>query len=183
MIPVKRDVPFLTPMMPHITCRALTEAEARLLHQELKNTPYILGYTVRELQSLQEVWVAEDAGELAGVCVSVDLAGNWTEISFLLVLPAFRGQGYGRDLFREAWQQARYRQRHVYVLSRNPTVLKWMSELGITVTRRLWAAPWSVHWHMQKHMASWYRCREQWRKRQAIQQCPPLQQGIQKASS
>ena len=49
-----------------ITRRPLTRAEALRLHEELKTTPNILGYTVRELERLSDVQVAEVEGGVRG---------------------------------------------------------------------------------------------------------------------
>ncbi len=176
-----------------ITHRPLTRAEAVRLHQELKTTPNILGYTVRELERLTDVQVAEqaagqaagqategDGDGFAGVCFSVDLAAGWTEIAALYVLPEFRGRGLGADLFRAAWERAQGRGRHVYVLSRNPQVVGWMRELGMAVDGKLWRAPFAVHWYMQCYMASRHRFAESIRKGGAIRKCPPLLQGIKR---
>ena len=160
--------------------RPLTHDEALRLHRELKTTPNILGYTVRELERLSDVQVAEVAGEFAGMCFSVDLAQGWTDIAALYVLPDFRGAGVGADLFHAAWERAQERRRHVYVLSRNPQVVGWMRELGMTVDGKLWRAPLAVHWYMQRHMASWYRGVESVRKGREIGRCPPLLQGIKR---
>lgn len=134
--------------------RRLTHAEALRLHQELKSTPNILGYTVRELLCLTDVQVAEVDGRLAGAGWSVDLSMGWTEIAALYVLPEFRGRGIGERLFRAAWGRAQERERHVYVLSRNPQVVGWMRELGMAVDGKLWRAPLAVHWYMQWYMMS-----------------------------
>jgi N-acetylglutamate synthase-like GNAT family acetyltransferase len=166
--------------MTQIVHRLLSHEEAVRLHRELKTTPNILGYTVRELERLADVQVAEAEGEFAGACWSVDLAQGWTEIAALYVLPEFRGRGIGETLFRIAWNHAQGRKRHVYILSRNPQVIDWMRELGMRVDGKLWCAPLAVHWYMQRYMASWYRGAESLRKRREIRQCPPLVQGIKR---
>lgn len=160
--------------------RSLTHSEAERLHAELKTTPNILGYTVRELKRLSDVYVAEVGGEFAGTCFSVDLAQGWTEIAALCVLADFRGVGLGRKLFWAAWERTQERRRHVYVLSRNSWVVEWMRELDMTVDEKLWRAPWAVHCYMPRYMASRYRFMESVRKRKEIGQCPPLLQGMKK---
>lgn len=163
-----------------INHRPLTCGEAERLHQELKTTPNILGYTVRELERLSDVFVAESAGEFAGVCFSVDLVAGWTEIAALYVLPNFRGAGLGARLFQAAWERAQERRRHVYVLSRNPQVVGWMRDRGMTVNGRVLFAPLPVQWYMPFYMASRHRSAEGFRKRREIQKCPPLLQGIKR---
>ncbi|MGI4787573.1 MAG: GNAT family N-acetyltransferase [Janthinobacterium lividum] len=166
--------------MIEIIHRALTRGEAVRLHEELKTTPNILGYTVRELERLLDVHVAEVNGDFAGVCFCVDLSQNWTEVAALYVLPEFRGAGVGKMLFDKVWKCVQARQRHVYILSRNSQVIGWMSELGMTVDADLWRAPLAVHWFMARYMASRHRYAESIRKRRAIARCPPLRQGIKK---
>ncbi len=168
-----------------IVHRPLTRAEAVRLHLALKETPNILGYTVRELQRFSDVYAAEDKNEsgetkFAGACFSVDLMQGWTEIAALCVLPEWRSCGIGAALFAAAWQRAQQRQRHLYVLSRNPQVIHWMRARGMQVDGSHFRAPAAVQWYMARHMASGYRFREAFRKRRAIAQCPPLLQGIKK---
>ena len=166
--------------MTDIVHRPLTLAEARQVHAALRDTPNILGYTVRELRRLSDVYVAEVDGVSAGLCFSVDLAQNWTEIAVLFVLPKFRGQGLGDALFAAAWERAWARRRHLYVLSRNPQVVGWMEARGMEVRAVGWNAPLPVHWYMARYMASRYRWAESFRKRKAIRACPPLMQGIKR---
>ena len=168
------------PLDPKITHRPLTHREAVRLHQELRSTPNILGYTVRELERLPDVHVAEVGAEFAGVCFSVDLAAGWTEIAALYVLPDFRGAGLGAILFHAAWERALGRHRHIYVLSRNPQVVGWMRDRGMTMDGSLWRAPLAVHRYMLRHMVSWHRSVEGFRKRREIARCPPLLQGVKK---
>jgi len=160
--------------------RRLTLSEATRLHHALKETPNILGYTVRELLRLSDVFVAETDTGLAGVCFSVDMARNWTEIAVLFVLPEFEGRGVGTALFEAAWTRAQERRRHVFVLSRNPQVVKWMRARGMDVSVSGWRAPLPVHWYMAGYMASRHRWTESFRKVKAIRACPPLMQGVKK---
>lgn len=166
--------------MPRLIHRRLRHAEAVRLHQELKTTPNILGYTVRELERLCDVQVAEAEGSFAGACWSVDLAQGWTEIAALYVLPEFRGRGIGAALFCAAWERTQERARHVYILSRNPQVVGWMRRLGMTVDGKLGRAPFAVHWYMAWYLASLHRGLESLRKHRQIAQGPPLLQGIKK---
>lgn len=148
-----------------ITARPLTLSEAKRLHEELKTTPNILGYTVRELTHFPHVLVAEtEAGAFAGACISKDLLLGWTDIAVLYVLPDFRGAGIGARLFKDAFARAQERQRHIYVLSRNPSVIRLMEQSGMETTRAVWKAPLAVHLHQQCHMSSLYRVREAFRK-------------------
>jgi len=167
--------------MPEIVHRPLTRSEAVQVHKDLKETPNILGYTVRELLGLTDVFVAEaDGGAFAGVCFSVDMAQSWTEIAAVFVFPAFEGRGIGAALFDAAWDRAITRERHLYLLSRNPKVVDWMRVRGMEVSEAGWRAPLAVHWYMARYMASRHRWAESFRKRKALSQCPPLMQGIKR---
>jgi GNAT superfamily N-acetyltransferase len=147
-----------------ITRRGLTAPEAARLHEELKTTPNILGYTVRELLRFTDVLVAEAKGDFAGACLSKDLAFGWTDIAVLYVLPAFRGTGVGTRLYAAAWEADWERGRHIITLSRAPQVIHLMERFGMELTRSAWRAPFAYHMEMNWHMMSLYRWREMMRK-------------------
>jgi GNAT superfamily N-acetyltransferase len=149
--------------------RRLTPAEAVLLHEELRTTPNILGYTVSELLAFKEVLIAEgigveDGNFLAGVCISKDLRFEWTELAVLYVLPGFRGRGVGGLLFTKAFTEAEKRRRHIFALSRSPETIHLMERFGMTLVGSAWKAPFAVHLGMSRHMMSLYRLREGLRK-------------------
>lgn len=148
--------------------RKLTPSEATCIHEELKSTANILGYTIPELLRFSQVIVAfaeSDGSEnLAGVCLLKDLLWGWTEISVVYVLPGFRGRGISSHLFTTAFGDAQDRKRHIYVLSRSPEVIHLMKRLGMETTCSVWNAPLSVHLEMNRHMMNLYRWREASRK-------------------
>ncbi len=160
-----RDLPGV-----RLESRRLTTAEAECLHQELKSTPNILGYTVPELLRFADVRVAlatDDSGgdeTFAGACLVKDLRWDWTEISVVYVLPAFRGRGISSRLFETAFADAQSRRRHVFTLSRSPEVIHLMKRLGMETTGAAWKAPMAVHLEMNWHMMSRYRWSEASRK-------------------
>ena len=166
-----------------LTHRKLTSEEAALLHAELKTTPNILGYTIRELLRCSDVWVAEEDGAFAGACISKDLRFGWTDIAVLYVVPAFRGRGLGRELYDVAWKRAEQRGRHILTLSRNLEVIVMMKRRGMRVSGSMWKAPFAMHLHMQCHMMSVYRLREGLRKGRQMQTESPLLVGIRKHAS
>lgn len=163
--------------------RSLTPAEASRFHEELKTTPNILGYTVKELLGFRDVLVAEAEGDFAGVCISKDLLFGWTDIAVLYVLPAFRGRGIGTRLYTAAWERARHRGRHIYTLSRSPEVLHLMESLGMEPCASVWRAPLAVHLHMNRHMASWYRTREAFRKGPMMKDSLPLRGATRRSAA
>ncbi len=161
--------------------RPLTLEEARVLHEELKTTPNILGYTVPELLRFREVIVVHDAeGAFAGACLSKDLAFGWTDIAVLYVLPAFRGRKIGTLLYAAAFEKARRRGRHVFTLSRSPEVIGLMERFGLELTRSVWRAPFAFHLYMNQHMTSVYRIKESIRKAASLKNSHPLVAGTKK---
>ncbi|MCW3058876.1 MAG: putative acetyltransferase [Capsulimonas sp.] len=160
--------------------RPLTPSEAETLHQELKSTPNILGFTVRELLRMQDVQVAEDNGAFAGAALTFDLPLGWTEIAAVYVLPDFRGQGVGTKLLHAAWDRASGRDRHLYMLSRNTQVIEWMRRQGMTINGCTLMAPLAVQIWMPVYMASRHRWMESLRKSREIRKCPSMVQGIKK---
>lgn len=161
--------------------RPLQEAEARVLHEELRTTPNIIGYTARELLRFGDVLVAQgEDGAFAGACISKDLLLGWTDLAALYVLPAFRGRGVGARLYQAAWDRAWGRGRHLFTLSRSPAVIHLMTAGGMTLTRAVWRVPLAAHLEMNRHMCSWYRNREMWRKRHLIQEAGPLVAGTKR---
>jgi len=163
-----------------LTHRALTAEEAACLHRELKTTPNILGYTVREIVGFEDVFVAECDGEFGGVCISKDLLFSWTDIAVLYVLPDFRGRGVGRELYTAAWERAQQRKRHIFTLSRNASVLRMMEDFGMEMSCSMWRAPLAVHLHMNRHMMSVYRFRESIRKSKEMKGALPLRSGTRR---
>jgi GNAT superfamily N-acetyltransferase len=148
-----------------LTHRRLSRGEATALHEDLKSTPNILGYTASELLRFQDVLVASAAdGAFAGACINKDLAFGWTDIAVVYVLPAFRGRGAGTLLYTAAWESARSRGRHIVTLSRSPAVIHLMERLGMRITHSPWKAPLAFHLEMNRHMMSLYRVRESFRK-------------------
>ena len=157
--------------------RPLTPLEAGALCEELKTTPNILGYTVKELLRFRETLVAEVDGAFAGVCLSKDLLFGWTDIAALYVLPAFRGQGVGTRLYEAAWRRAEARQRHILTLSRNPAVIGLMERSGMTMACSMALSPFALQVHMSWHMMSVYRLRESIRKSADLKAAPALRCG------
>lgn len=96
-------------------------------------------------------------------------------------MPAHRGRGLGYALLERAWARAEARGRHLYLLSRNPSVIAWMrTREGMMVSENILLAPLAVHLYMLVYMSSPHRNREAWRKRREIAACPPLTQGVKK---
>ncbi len=165
-----------------LTLRALSQTEAVLLHDELKTTPNILGYTIPELMRFQNVIVAEVDARFAGVCISKDLLFNWTDIAVLYILPEFRGRGLARELYTAAWENAILKRRHIFTWSCSPEVVHLMEDFGMTTSKSMFRMPLAVHFHMNVHMMSWYRISESIRKGRAMKRVMPLMVGTKKTN-
>jgi GNAT superfamily N-acetyltransferase len=151
-----------------------------MLHEELKSTPNILGFTVRELVTMRDVQVAEVHGVFAGAALTFDMPWGWTEIAAVYVLPKFRGRGVGDLLLCTAWNRAVERGRCLYMLSRNAGIIEWMRAQGMAISESILLAPLAVHVWMPVYMASWHRTSESFRKYRQIRKCPTLVQGVMK---
>jgi GNAT superfamily N-acetyltransferase len=111
--------------------RQISEAEAKLLIQRIKNTPNIMGYSLNEWLKAQNLMVAEDEyGNLAGVCLNYVLDEKWHKIAALFVLDEYRGIGIGKSLFYKSVETALETEKYIYTNSANPIVIKMMDALG-----------------------------------------------------
>ncbi|GAB4463281.1 MAG: hypothetical protein OHK0029_31680 [Armatimonadaceae bacterium] len=167
-------------MAVEVVHRPLTLNEARRIHRELKTTPNILGYTVRELRQQRDLFAAEVDNCFAGICFNTDLPLGWSEVAVLYVLPEFQGQGIGRTLFTLACARCHDRGRHTFVLSRNPTVVRWMEETGFAVAPASWRAPLAFHLYGFWYMSNLYRWIEAFRICGSLRNARPMMQGIRK---
>ncbi|HBG81682.1 TPA: hypothetical protein DDW69_02455 [candidate division CPR2 bacterium] len=117
------------------TKRSLTDKEAELLIREIRSLPGIIAYTKKDLKRFKEVWVAEIEGKFIGVVVNKDFWQDWTEVKILFVKEEYRDQGIGLDLFKTALNSIKERKRNLYVVSRNPIVVKWMKDEKIPLLK------------------------------------------------
>lgn len=119
--------------MPKITKRQIKESEAKLLIEQIKFTPKIIGYTLKEWLNADHVLIAEDDnGQLLGACMNYDISQDWTKIAALYVLEEFRNQGIGKALFYQSVEDAITRQKNIYTISSNPIVINCMNQLEFT---------------------------------------------------
>lgn len=156
--------------MFQIVNRKINESEANLLIREIKQTPNIMGYSLREWMTSEYVMVAEDEnGEIAGACLNYDFHKNWHKIAALFVLKEFRGLGLGKSLFYNSYNNAVERGKNVYTISANPVVIKMMEDLGFLTFENLHSFPDKYEWKFRLHTMQWvlnlYRIKEICRKR------------------
>ena len=173
-------------MIFRIIQRQISEAEAKLLIQRIKKTPYIMGYTLKEWLTAKNIMVAEDEnGNLAGVCLNYDLDWKWHKIAALFVLEEFRGKGIGKSLFYASVEKALKRKKNIYASSANPIVIKMMDALGFLKIDNLIDFPmeysedkWFIYSHSLKWLFNSYRVREIIRKKAVYGLREPFVYGI-----
>lgn len=118
-------------MKIRVVKRKITQLEAKLLVSEVKATPNIVGYSLKEWLMANHIMVAEDSkGFCLGACLNYDFHKDWRKIAALIVLEEFRGRGIGRMLFYESFRDAQRSSRNIYIISANPIVIKMMNDLG-----------------------------------------------------
>jgi GNAT superfamily N-acetyltransferase len=158
--------------------RPLRPEEAQLISEAIRETPNILGYSPQELLAISSCLIAEaEGGELAGVCVVKSLSRQWSEMAFLIVLPAHRKKGVGTALFRKAFLRLSSQGVTILCISREPSVLRLMDEAGMQYLPE-WRLPLAVHLAKIRHYSSLYRFREGFRKIPLYQNQPPFQYAV-----
>ncbi len=173
-------------MIFRIIQRQISEAEAKLLIQRIKKTPYIMGYTLKEWLTAKNIMVAEDEnGNLTGVCLNYNLHQKWHKIAALFVLEEFRGRGIAKSLFYASVEKALERQNHIYANSANPIVIKMMNDLSFLQFENLANFPieysedkWFIYSHSLKWLFNSYRVREIIRKKLVYGLKEPFVYGI-----
>ena len=141
-----------------------TRFEAKIIQQEIAQSPDITGYSLRELLRLKRVFKAYSGKDFAGACANFDFSRNWTELSAYIVLNKYRGQGIGKLLFKAAFQDAVSRGRNIYIVSRNPAMIKIFRKEDFKIIRSFWQLPPEVKLDTLIFAISWYRAKEFFRK-------------------
>lgn len=158
--------------------RPLRPDEARLVSGAIRETPNILGYSPRELLALPSCLVAEaENGAFAGVCAIKRFTQKYSEITFILVLPAYRKRGIGAALFHEAFQRLRNQGYTILCISREPSILRLMEEANMNFIAE-WRLPLVVHLAKMHHYSSLYRFCEGFRKGPMYSGQPPFRYAV-----
>jgi len=82
---------------------------------------------------LHDVWIAERAGVIVGMCALEDRGARWM-LEHVWVEPALHRRGIGRDLVMRALQTARERHAHVVELLADPYATGFYDRLGARLT-------------------------------------------------
>lgn len=141
-----------------------TKQEAGIVQSEISTSPDIIGYSLRELLSLETVFKAYVSNEFTGACANFDFGRNWTELSAYIVLPKVRGRGIGKKLFAAAWDDAHARKKNIYIVSRNPAMKNIIKKYDFQIIKSFWRLPLTIKIHIITFSISWYRTKEFIRK-------------------
>jgi GNAT superfamily N-acetyltransferase len=113
--------------------------------------------------------------KMLGACLNYDFTEQWTKIAALYVLEEFRNQGIGKSLFYESYNDAMQRNKNIYTISRNPTVINIMNELEFSTFNSLFNFPdlfkqdrLDFYTHSLQWLSSSYRIKEIIRKQIAF---------------
>ncbi|QLE59562.1 GNAT family N-acetyltransferase [Nostoc sp. TCL26-01] len=172
--------------MYKVSRRKVTKAEAELLVSQIKLTPNIMGYSLREWLKAENIMVAEDEdGKLVGACLNYDFQEDWQKIAALIVFEEFRGRGIGKLLFEESCKDAVSRKKNIYTISANEIVIKMMRDWDFMMFDSLWEMPEIINQYKLRfylHSFVWlmnfYRIREIIRKLMVYEYNPSFVFGI-----
>lgn len=144
--------------------KKLTKQEAKIVQKEIRQSPDITGYSLRELLRLKKVFKAFISNEFAGACANFDFGRNWTELSAYIVFAQHRNQGIGKLLFQTAYKDAIKRKKNIYIVSRNPAMIKIFRKENFQIITSFWQLPLAVIIDTFIFAISWYRVKEFLRK-------------------
>ncbi|MCX6810614.1 MAG: GNAT family N-acetyltransferase [Candidatus Berkelbacteria bacterium] len=144
--------------------KKFTKQEAKIVQKEIRQSPDITGYSLRELLRLKTVFKAFISNEFAGACANFDFGKDWTELSAFIVIGHHRGQGIGGKLFRTAFIDAIKRKRNIYIVSRNPAMINIIKKYDFKIITSFWQLPAAVIIDTFIFAISWYRTKEFLRK-------------------
>ncbi|MEI6144370.1 MAG: GNAT family N-acetyltransferase [Candidatus Berkelbacteria bacterium] len=145
--------------------KKFTKIEAKAVQKEIRQVPDITGYSIPELLRLKTVFKAFAGDEFAGACANFDFGKNWTELSAYIVFAKHRSQGIGKSLFQTAYKDAIDRGKNIYILSRNPAMIKIFKREDFTIVNSFWKLPIEVITHeVIFAISDLYRVKEFFRK-------------------
>lgn len=143
--------------------RKLSADEIDLLKREIKDDPFVSGYSRKEWSRINHVFVAENSGKLAGICVCDEIVDGWVEIGLLYVLENERKNGVGENLVKVAVADTHARGKNMFIVSRNPDLSKKFKSYGFE-TCKFHQLPLPIILHNIVFSLSFYRMSEYLRK-------------------
>ncbi|MGH4034105.1 GNAT family N-acetyltransferase [Actinomycetota bacterium Odt1-20B] len=115
--------------------RPLTRSEAADIMRQIRESPHITGYSVREWTGGRDTFalVHSETGRLAGALLVHHLAGRWSEIAVVFMLEEFRGRGIGRQMLRDSLRAMESADRNLLLFFCSPGMGRLTAEAGFTV--------------------------------------------------
>lgn len=144
--------------------RKLKKSEIEQLFIEIKDDPNITGYSHKEWKLLDQIWLAEVQGEFAGLGNIKIIDKNWSELGLYYVLKKYRGKGIGTLLFNKTYDEVRKSYRNIYIVSRNPVMIKMMRKKGIKIVPSFFNLPFVIIIKSIIFSLNCYRMKEYFRK-------------------
>ena len=138
--------------------------------------PQILLVIAYESLQYKNVFKAYQDGEFAGCSINIDFppwllsglvcpaetdgktgGGFWTELGGFVVLEKFRGQGIGKLLYKTAYNDAIKRKRNVYIVSKNPAMIKIFQNSGLKIVHNFCQLPKAIWLYTIIFALNWFR--------------------------
>lgn len=143
-----------------------TLREAEIISREIRLTNNIISYKTGELVGFKNTFIAFNDKKLIGIFTYIEL-NNWIDLKVIIILKEHRDKGFGKELFKYAFDQLQELNKSFYTVTRNPIMINLLKEKGFRETK-LYKLPISVILHQAKMLFSIYRIREYLRKRSEI---------------
>lgn len=144
-----------------IVKRQLTTKEARIIFNEIKNTPNIIGFTINELVSYKNVFVAMDDQKLAGVGIWIKVSEEWNELLVLFVLDGYRNQGIGSEILNNLIRDIG--NSNIFIPTRNAVVIRMLHNNNFKIVI-FWELPVEIKIYYFHYSLNLYRIKEFMRK-------------------
>jgi len=140
-----------------IKYQSLTESEAKIIQSEIAKSPDITGYSMEELLQYKNVFKAYKGDEFAGCSINIDFGKIWTELGGFVVLLKFRGQGIGKLLYKIAYNDVIKRKRNIYIVSKNPAMIKIFQNSGLKIVHNFYQLPKAIWLYTIIFALNWFR--------------------------
>lgn len=113
-----------------IVRRKLTEKEAESFCSDIRKTPNITGYTIKELSAFDPAYIAEVSGRTVGIATYLDIDEEWRDFAVFFVKNEYRGSKIGSKLFETVVAEAKEDGRNLYVTTRTPETIHLAEKFG-----------------------------------------------------
>jgi N-acetylglutamate synthase-like GNAT family acetyltransferase len=137
--------------------------EAEQIIKLIKNTQNITGYTVNEIKSFDEVYIAYIDSIFAGAVINIHNTASIAEISVLVVCEKYKGIGIGKELFLTSLKSLESQNKTIWCVSRNPVVINFFRLYDFKIIS-FWKLPLTVSLYNLTFIFNTNRIKEYFRK-------------------